>query len=111
MTLMTFHSSYQLFLAINTNQTAIVDQHRWFNATHHRMAVELLFSRERVALLRHDMLVIFQLLNEIDAQLLENEYINWMLDTRLRCRRRQPSLLLSSSQCDQVQTQLDTFFK
>lgn len=69
------------------------------------MAVEFLFSRERVAMLRHDMLVIFNLLNQVDAQLLENEYVNWMLDTRKRCRLTgQPA-----DTCDKIQVQLESF--
>ncbi|KAI7855698.1 hypothetical protein BDC45DRAFT_544871 [Circinella umbellata] len=93
--------SFQVFLATRPLNGTIT--HQWFNPKHRRMAIELLFSRERVAILRHDMLVIFQMLNQIDAQLLENEYINWLLDTRLICRS-------SNEPCENVHVQLKTFF-
>ncbi|KAI8143142.1 hypothetical protein BJV82DRAFT_611536 [Fennellomyces sp. T-0311] len=93
--------SFQMFLA--TRPINGSTSHQWFNINHRRMAVELLFSRERVAMLRHDMLVIFQMLNQVDAQLLENEYINWLLDTRLLCR-------MNNESCDHVHVQLKSFF-
>ncbi|KAI9268822.1 hypothetical protein BDA99DRAFT_546152 [Phascolomyces articulosus] len=93
--------SFQLFLTTRPMNGTVT--HQWFNPKHRRMAVELLFSRERVAMLRHDMLVIFQMLNQIDAQLLENEYINWLLDTRLICRS-------SNEPCENVHIQLKSFF-
>ncbi|KAI8393812.1 uncharacterized protein BYT42DRAFT_552309 [Radiomyces spectabilis] len=76
--------SFQQFLEMkaSTNETHI---RRWHSSQYHQLAVELMFSRERVAMLRHDTLVIFQLLNEVDAHLLENEYMNWLLDSRLEC--------------------------
>ncbi|KAI9494450.1 hypothetical protein BDB00DRAFT_818072 [Zychaea mexicana] len=93
--------SFQLFLA--TRPLNGTTNHQWYNAKHRRMAIELLFSRERVGMLRHDMLVIFQMLNQVDAQLLENEYINWLLDTRLLCRS-------SNEPCEHVNVQLKSFF-
>ncbi|KAF7732102.1 SNF1-interacting protein [Apophysomyces ossiformis] len=81
------------------------DHHRWFSSRHHQLAVELLFSRERLAMLRHDTLVIFQLLNEVDAQLLENEYMNWLLDTRLQCQTGEASI-----NCEKIHKQLRAFF-
>ncbi|KAI9321723.1 hypothetical protein BX666DRAFT_2023819 [Dichotomocladium elegans] len=97
--------SYQLFLANGTS-------HPWYSPEHQRMAVEFLFSRERVAMLRYDMLVVFDLLNQVDAQLLENEYINWMLDTRLQCRRSSKESPSESQQrtCDVIRGQLESFF-
>lgn len=96
-----YNISFQVFLATRPLNGTIT--HQWFNPKHRRMAIELLFSRERVAILRHDMLVIFQMLNQIDAQLLENEYINWLLDTRLICRS-------SNEPCENVHVQLKSFF-
>lgn len=97
--------SFQYFLENGTVEAS----HQWYNANHHRMALELLFSRERVAMLRHDMLVIFQLLNQVDARLLEHEYVNWMLDTRLWCLK--PNYTPPHQFCEQIQRQLQMYFK
>ncbi|ORX45898.1 hypothetical protein DM01DRAFT_1311533, partial [Hesseltinella vesiculosa] len=80
------HPSFQIFLherTVNPNVTSTLDQ--WYSRKHHSISVELLYSRERIAILRHDTLMIFNLLNQVDAQLLENEYVNWLLDARLEC--------------------------
>lgn len=69
-------------------------------------SVELLFSREKLAMLRHDTLVIFRLLNQVDAQLLENEYVNWLLDTRLQCHAG--VTLENAEKCEAVHHQLQT---
>lgn len=81
--------------------------YRWFSSHHHQFAIELLFSREKLAMLRHDTLVLFQLVNEIDAQLFENEYINWLMDTRLQCRL--PDIDYQKAHCDDVKLQLRGF--
>ncbi|KAG0170006.1 SNF1-interacting protein [Apophysomyces sp. BC1015] len=95
--------SFQLFSESKLANSTV--HHRWFSSRHHQLAVELLFSRERLAMLRHDTLVIFQLLNEVDAQLLENEYMNWLLDTRLQCQTGE-----SSIHCEKIHKQLRAFF-
>ncbi|KAL0094082.1 hypothetical protein F4703DRAFT_1924803 [Phycomyces blakesleeanus] len=104
--------SFRAFLATKTNPGRETNTHEWSRERHHQFAVELLFSRERIAMLRHDTLVIFQLLNEVDAQLLENEYMNWLMDTRSKCRAYSGS---SSSQklleCEQINHALKTFLE
>ncbi|KAI8060354.1 hypothetical protein BC940DRAFT_337637 [Gongronella butleri] len=80
--------SYQMFLQAKLaqrNVTMSTTMDRWHSKKHYSVSVELLYSRERIAMLRHDTLVIFSLLNQVDAQLLENEYVNWLLDARLEC--------------------------
>jgi hypothetical protein len=64
------------------------------------------------------MLNIFQALNMEDSSLLENEYLNWLLDNRQRCRMdrkliQQQALEYndtSSYLCDQVTHQIGTYF-
>lgn len=58
-------------------------------------------------MLRHDTLVLFQLVNEIDAQLFENEYTNWLMDTRLQCRL--PEADYQGLHCDEVKKQIKSF--
>jgi hypothetical protein len=62
-----------------------LNSRQWYSVDHYRLAVDLEQSRERMAMLRHDMLTIFQVLNKVDSQLIESEYMNWLLDTRLKC--------------------------
>jgi hypothetical protein len=81
--------------------------HQWYSSHHHQFAVDLLFSRERLAMLRHDTLILFQLVNEVDAQLLENEYTNWLMDKRLQCRA--PEADYTGLHCDEVKRQLKAF--
>ncbi|OAD03037.1 hypothetical protein MUCCIDRAFT_156039 [Mucor lusitanicus CBS 277.49] len=100
--------SFQSFLASKSgNRTLGAHPHRWYSSHHHQFAIELLFSRERLAMLRHDTLVLFQLVNEVDAQLLENEYTNWLMDTRLQCRA--PDADYDGLHCDDVKRQLRSF--
>jgi hypothetical protein len=89
-----------------TNRT-LGTNHQWFSAQHHQFAIELLFSRERLAMLRHDTLILFQLVNEVDAQLLENEYTNWLMDTRLQCKL--PDADYIGLHCEDVKRQLRSF--
>lgn len=58
-------------------------------------------------MLRHDALVLFQLVNEVDAQLLENEYMNWLMDTRLQCRTSDADY--TKLNCEDVKRQLRSF--
>ncbi|KAI9301593.1 hypothetical protein BJ944DRAFT_252193 [Cunninghamella echinulata] len=100
---------YKIFLESkeatrNSNSSNTLDQ--WHNPKHYMFSVELLFSRERLAMLRHDTLVIFQLLNQVDAQLLENEYVNWLLDTRLQCHAG--VTIDNAVKCEAVYHQLKT---
>ncbi|KAG1381717.1 hypothetical protein G6F61_002916 [Rhizopus arrhizus] len=100
--------SFRLFLESNSrNQTQKGYKHNWYSARHRQLATDLLFSRERVAMLRHDALVLFQLVNEVDAQLLENEYTNWLMDIRLQCLS--PEFDNNEMHCNDVKRQLIAF--
>lgn len=99
--------SFRSFLESKSANRTLGTHHRWFSSHHHQFAIELLFSRERLAMLRHDTLVLFQLVNEVDAQLLENEYTNWLMDTRLQCRA--PDADYDGLHCDDVKRQLRSF--
>lgn len=68
--------------------------------------MDLLFSRERLAILRHDTLVIFQLLNQVDFQLSENEYVNWLLDGRLECHSG--VTMDNAAKCEAIHHQLQS---
>ncbi|KAI8646412.1 hypothetical protein BD408DRAFT_380453 [Parasitella parasitica] len=100
-------NSFRSFLEYKSVNRTLGTHHRWYSSHHHQFAIELLFSRERLAMLRHDTLVLFQLVNEVDAQLLENEYTNWLMDTRLRCRA--PDADYDGLHCDDVKRQLRSF--
>ncbi|CAO3599851.1 unnamed protein product [Absidia cylindrospora] len=97
---------YQIYLdakAVSThNSTNTLDL--WHSRKHYTFSVELLFSRERLAMLRHDTLVIFQLLNQVDAQLSENEYVNWLLDGRLECHAG--VTINNAAKCEAIHHQL-----
>ncbi|KAI8332635.1 hypothetical protein BC941DRAFT_474061 [Chlamydoabsidia padenii] len=100
---------YQLYLqskSDNINNTTSNTMDLWFSPKHYTFAVELLFSRERLAILRHDTLVIFQLLNQVDAQLSENEYVNWLLDGRLECHSA--VTMDNASKCEAIYHQLQS---
>lgn len=121
-----FCGSYKLFLESkddtdSNTTTALIYNRHWYSVDHYRLAVDLDISRERIAMLRHDMLIIFQVLNKVDSQLVENEYMNWLLDTRLKCKYFlhhqqeqeeeeegvvEKSLLL----CNDIKRQLDRLF-
>ncbi|GAA5803830.1 hypothetical protein EDC94DRAFT_536683 [Helicostylum pulchrum] len=99
--------TFRLFLESKLTNRTLGTTHQWFSAQHHHFAVDILFSRERLAMLRHDTLILFQLVNEIDAQLLENEYTNWLMDIRLQCRL--PEVDYLALRCDDVKRQLRSF--
>ncbi|KAG1312791.1 hypothetical protein G6F64_002745 [Rhizopus arrhizus] len=101
-----YSDSFRLFLESNSrNQSGY--RHHWHSSRHHQLAIDLLFSRERVAMLRHDALALFQLVNEVDSHLLENEYINWLMDTRLQCLL--PEVDQDELCCEDVSRQLTSF--
>jgi len=77
----------------------------WFTSYHRHFAYELSFTRERLGLLRYDVMVVFQTLNNIEKRLLETEYVNWLLDGQLRCASEQPGESNNIS-CDTVEEQL-----
>lgn len=85
-----FSLSFQLFLrAMNPQQhiSAGIEQqeYRWQSLQRHQYASDLDVSRDRLAVMRQDILMLFKLLNKMDAQLRESEYMNWLLDNRARC--------------------------
>ncbi|KAI8641777.1 hypothetical protein BD408DRAFT_433004 [Parasitella parasitica] len=86
--------SFQVFLQSRSDAAAkeeyAINSRHWYAADHYRLAVDLDMSRDRIAMLRHDMLTVFKMLNKLDAQLVENEFINWLLDTRLKCKYYPP---------------------
>lgn len=100
----------------NSKEIDEVSSQYWFSVDHYRLAVDLDISREKIAMLRHDMLTIFQVLNKVDSQLIENEYMNWLLDTRLKCKyypslpeedpRSEKAIVL----CNDIKRQLDRLF-
>ncbi|CAO3568152.1 unnamed protein product [Mortierella alpina] len=71
-------------------------RHPWLLPRHRRWATKIVFQRDRVGILRHDLLVTFEVLKQLERKLLETEYVNWIMDERMRCRlwaRRKNSLL------------------
>lgn len=117
-----FIISYGLFLKSKQDETNGVERPNditnrdWYHVEHYRLAIDLDISRERIAMLRHDMLIIFQVLNKVDSQLVENEYMNWLLDTRLKCKYNppldphDPRAEKSVSLCHDIRKQLDRLF-
>jgi hypothetical protein len=79
----------------------------WFTSYHRHFAYELLFTRERIGLLRYDVMVVFQTLNNIERRLLETEYINWLLDGQLRCASEQTDK--EGLSCETVEDQLSKY--
>lgn len=113
--------SYQVFLKLKklehseSIQDNSVYDHQWFTVDHYHLAVDLNVSRERIAMLRHDLLTVFQVLNTLELQMVENEYMNWLLDTQLKCNYRPPTkedplAEDASTLCQDVNVQLDKFF-
>lgn len=92
-----------------------INSRHWYAVEHYRLAVDLDMSRDRIAMLRHDMLTIFQVLNKLDTQLVENEFMNWLLDTRLKCKyyplaEQDPRAEKTLDLCKDVKTQLHKLF-
>ena len=58
----------------------------WLLPQHRRWATRIIFQRDRVGIMRHDLLVTFELLKQLERRLLETEYVNWLMDERSRCR-------------------------
>ncbi|KAF9580690.1 SNF1-interacting protein [Lunasporangiospora selenospora] len=87
----------------------------WFMTKHRRMATRIIFQRDRVGILRHDLLVAFEVLKQLEKRLLDTEFVNWVMDERSRCRlweRKRKGAQVSSpaSHKDSKQTWL-TFHK
>lgn len=112
--------SYKTFLSVKDEESKGLESgeldHTWYHVDHYQLALDLDISRERIAMLRHDMLLIFQVLNRVDSQLVESEYMNWLLDFKLKCKytprfpesdpRSEKSMVL----CQDIKRQLDRLF-
>ncbi|KAG0220545.1 hypothetical protein B0O80DRAFT_451492 [Mortierella sp. GBAus27b] len=57
----------------------------WLLPQHRRWATWIVFQRDRVGILRHDLMVTFGALRQLERRLLETEYVNWIMDERSRC--------------------------
>ncbi|CEP07785.1 hypothetical protein [Parasitella parasitica] len=110
-------TSFQVFLQSKSDAAAkeayALNSRHWYASEHYRLAVDLDMSRDRVAMLRHDMLTAFKMLNKLDTQLVENEFINWLLDTRFKCKyypplpEQDPRAEKAIDLCKDIKDQLD----
>ncbi|KAH7055235.1 hypothetical protein BKA57DRAFT_453347 [Linnemannia elongata] len=62
------------------------ERYPWLLPQHRRWATKIIFQRDRVGIMRHDLLVTFEVLKQLERRLLETEYVNWIMDERSRCR-------------------------
>ncbi|KAG0199260.1 SNF1-interacting protein [Mortierella sp. GBA30] len=67
-------------------QSSEISRYPWLLARHRRWATRIIFQRDRVGILRHDLLITFEVLKQLERRLLETEYVNWIVDERSRCR-------------------------
>ena len=114
--------SFQLFLEKTAGQNELQQGeggYRWSMDRYRQIAFDLDTSRDRIAILRHDLLMIFKLLNKVDMDLRESQYMNWLLDGRKQChmnlqRQNQQQEIVdhhtSSLPCQEIVYQLDTYF-
>ncbi|KAI8139083.1 hypothetical protein BJV82DRAFT_628160 [Fennellomyces sp. T-0311] len=103
-------ASFQSFLKQTAGQNSL-QGYRWSSDRYRQAAFDLDTNRDRLAILRHDLLMIFRLLNKVDTDLRESQYMNWLLDSRARCHTNK----LDQDQqehlsCQEVVYQLDTYF-
>ncbi|KAI8075098.1 hypothetical protein BC940DRAFT_287440 [Gongronella butleri] len=96
--------SYKLFME------ARQAEYQWFDGRHYRAAVDIKAYREQMGMMRHDLLNSFNTLNIADAALLDNEYLNWLLDHRQRCRKQDQYRQNATALCDQVGLHIGTYF-
>ncbi|KAI8053147.1 uncharacterized protein B0P05DRAFT_561784 [Gilbertella persicaria] len=61
-------------------------RYQWTSKQHRTMAAEIDIMKERLGVLRYELLSNFRILNLIECQLLENEYYNWVSDKMLHCQ-------------------------
>ncbi|KAI8380980.1 uncharacterized protein BYT42DRAFT_643857 [Radiomyces spectabilis] len=57
----------------------------WFDKQYYKEAIKLDTSRQNMAMMRSDLLSLFQILNNEEAQIIEQQYINWLSDQQLHC--------------------------
>ncbi|ORZ07683.1 hypothetical protein BCR42DRAFT_426010 [Absidia repens] len=99
---------YTLFLQARQDER----EYTWYDTQHYRLALEYGSSREKIGIQRHDIMTTFHALNTADTDLLETEYLNWLLDNRQRCRGEQQHQFNDTNfnMCDQINTQIGTYF-
>ncbi|KAF9089432.1 SNF1-interacting protein [Mortierella sp. AD031] len=77
-----------------------MEKYPWLLPQHRRWATKIIFLRDRVGIMRHDLLVTFEVLKQLERRLLETEYVNWILDERSRCRLWEHRRKLEATQKD-----------
>lgn len=77
-----------------------MERYPWFLPQHRRWATKISFQRDRVGIMRHDLLVTFEVLKQLERRLLETEYVNWIMDERSRCRLWERRRKLQSAEKD-----------
>ncbi|KAI8367897.1 hypothetical protein EDC96DRAFT_506449 [Choanephora cucurbitarum] len=75
------HSVYALFQEAKEKKDT-----KWSSRQHRIMAAEISIMKEKLGVLRFELLSNFRILNLIEHQLLENEYHNWVADQLLDCK-------------------------
>ncbi|KAF9917453.1 SNF1-interacting protein [Lobosporangium transversale] len=70
----------------NYSKAIVPTPYPWLSLHHRQWATKLIYQRDRVGILRHDLLLTFDTLKQLERRLLETEYINWIMDERSRCR-------------------------
>ncbi|KAI9260525.1 hypothetical protein BDA99DRAFT_560606 [Phascolomyces articulosus] len=113
--------SFQLFLEKTAGQNGL-QGYRWSLDRYRQIAFDLDTSRDRIAILRHDLLMMFKLLNKVDLDLRESQYMNWLLDSRNQChinlqqqqqkqqQLQQQEMVGHQLPCQEIIYQLDTYF-
>lgn len=96
-------SSYHSFLETKRGDRT----YTWYDGRHYRFALEYEVNREKLGMLRYNMINMFQALSIADADLLETEYLNWLLDGRQRCRNDNDT---AHDLCDQISNHIGTYF-
>ncbi|CAG8441159.1 10738_t:CDS:2 [Acaulospora colombiana] len=59
----------------------------WLLHSNRQLSEEINYARKRVAVIRYNLLSTFRQINSIDKILIENEYVNWLLDERAKCNK------------------------
>ena len=77
-----------------------MERYPWLLPQHRRWATKIIFQRDRVGIMRHDLLVTFEVLKQLERKLLETEYANWIMDERSRCRLWERRRKLQSAEND-----------
>ncbi|CAG8633222.1 hypothetical protein C2G38_2186669 [Gigaspora rosea] len=78
---------------LNKNTRMQHPPYPWLLYSNRRLSEEIILSRKKVAMLRYDLLLAFRHLNLMDKRLVENEYINWLLDEKAKCNKARWLLL------------------